>query len=92
MKSQCLHIMTHKAIKKSEISFAVSSVIEVVKCLFFLLVCPSGYYGPKCTLTCRPPSYGIKCQLECECREQDCDHVLGCRQFSMYFIIFFTTF
>ncbi|XP_052709737.1 multiple epidermal growth factor-like domains protein 6 [Crassostrea angulata] len=45
-------------------------------------LCPSGYYGPKCTLTCRPPSYGIKCQLECECREQDCDHVLGCTQFN----------
>lgn len=68
------------------ISLAVLSVIEVVKCEmfdFFLLVCPSGYYGPNCSLKCRPPSFGIKCQLECECREQDCDHISGCRQFSM---------
>lgn len=39
--------------------------------------CPSGYYGPNCSNSCRYPLYGVKCQEECHCPKKTCDPVFG---------------
>nr|XP_022302782.1 uncharacterized protein LOC111110534 isoform X1 [Crassostrea virginica] len=44
------------------------------------VACLAGYFGPNCSLSCRPPNYGLQCQLECKCKkEEQCNHIAGCQ-------------
>ena len=44
----------------------------------FLIVCPDGFFGDVCSVSCIFPQYGSLCSETCNCSNAFCHHVYGC--------------
>lgn len=64
--------------------FKLLTLLVVLFIFFYYLVCPLGYIGPNCTLTCRYPSYGQVCQNKCNCEKPHRDHRTGCESMCLF--------
>ena len=44
----------------------------------FFIVCPDGFFGDNCSVSCFFPQYGSLCNETCNCSNAFCHHVYGC--------------
>ena len=42
------------------------------------IVCPDGFFGDNCSVSCFFPQYGSLCNETCNCSNAFCHHVYGC--------------